>query len=80
MVRVGGGGGRGVWVALNREFYLKASEDGRMSFNLGAPCKHGHRFLLSRQRGSYFSSFPYRTTFHGARPQTSFTLRPDTVL
>lgn len=40
------------WAALNPEFYLKASEDGRMSFNLGAPCKHGHRFLLSLSKGA----------------------------
>lgn len=40
------------WAALNSEFYLKASEDGRMSFNLGAPCKHGHRFLLSLGKGA----------------------------
>jgi len=40
------------WAALNPEFYLKASENGRMSFNLGAPCKHGHRFLLSLGKGA----------------------------
>lgn len=45
-------GSAAAWAALNREFYLKASEDGRMSFNLGAPCKHGHRFLLSLGKGA----------------------------
>lgn len=54
------------WAALNREFYLKASEDGRMSFNLGAPCKHGHRFLLSRAKGLLFFFLPVSNDFYAA--------------
>lgn len=39
-------------------FYLKVKRDGRTSGNLGEPCKHSHRFSLSRRRVSLFL-FPF---------------------